>query len=164
MRFSPSSSNAHDHRSFRRLRLFIFQTLESNEAPFNLLSQFPLGLALTPIGRSSIYHLRGIQTEGAGTIRSNPGIHFEDARGLSSDNDDSDEETDLVTLSIPPPLLPPLLNPFLISISHPPLVQLLLPRQLQPTQDPRSDFQNSQFNPLHLLRRPQEVTSLHPCR
>ena len=88
MRYSPRSLNIHVPAWSLRLRdvtLFLFLTLDSNETPFNLLSQFPLGLALNPIGRSSINYLRGIQAEGVGTVRPNPGVPLEDDGGLSSD-------------------------------------------------------------------------------
>jgi len=51
--------------------------------------------------RSFFKYLRGIQTKGIGAIRSNPGVHFADDGGLSSDNDDSDE-IDFVTPRICP--------------------------------------------------------------
>ena len=54
-------------------------------------------------------YLCGIQTESVGTNRSNPGIHLEDDGGLSSDNDDSVEETDFIDASdiTPPPSASP---------------------------------------------------------
>ncbi|KIM40811.1 hypothetical protein M413DRAFT_446183 [Hebeloma cylindrosporum] len=48
-------------------------------------------------------------TEGVGTIRSNQGVHFEDDGGLSSDNDDSDDEGEFMDTSdtTPPPTASP---------------------------------------------------------
>ena len=93
-----------------------------------------------PIGRSSNSHLRVIHTEGIGTICSNSGVQFEDDRSLSSNNYDSDGSADFVDASDTTPLLPPVLNPPSIFMSHLPLLRLLHHHQLLlgPTIQPSS--------------------------
>jgi len=104
---------------------------------YNHLSQFPSARA----NPDRSCYLRGIQTEGVGTIRSNPGIHFADDGGLSSDNDDSDEETDFVDTSDTTP------SP---SASPKPLLDIYIPPSPSSTSstpattaDPRPPIQTS---------------------
>ena len=86
--------------SLRYVTLFPSSTLDSIKASPHFLSLFRLSLSLTPIGR-------GIQTEDAGTIRSNLGIH-------------SDERQSSSTLRIPRSHCRLLLSPYSAFISHPP--------------------------------------------
>ena len=89
----------------RYVALFRSPSLILNKGSPHLPSQFRLSLLLTSIGHSSNNYLRGIQTEGAGTICSNLGIHS--------------DETELGDTSDTTPLRRPLLNPCLAFISHP---------------------------------------------